>query len=103
MAIPSLADGQLSQILGVSASRSKSLTRHRGFPGLSPHNSATAEVSPPPLLNWTVDQRNVSRVTRIFRLVDDLGAAPSVVGTQLWRLLLEDLYQKPDLGISLEE
>lgn len=96
-------DHHMTKILGTSASASKSITRVRGFPGLARHNSATAEVSPLPLHNWTKDSRNAIHIKRIFCLVDSLGAAPSVVGIQLWSVLMADLYREADVGGHLAE
>lgn len=97
------ADSQLSQILGTSASRSKSVTKIRGFPGLSPHNSAKSEVSPPPLEKWTKDKWTADQIKRIFSLVDILMAAPSTVGVQLWKILLSDLNREPDSGLCMAD
>lgn len=88
-------DYQLSQILGTSAIREKSLTHSRGFLGLDYLNAATSEVSCPPLANWTKDKRNVFRIQRLLHLSETMGAVPSVVGEQLWLILLSDLYQEP--------
>lgn len=93
-------DRQLTQILGTSASGEKSVTRLRGFPALAPHNSATSEVSPPPLTNWTQDTRSRDRIRRMFKFIESLKAAPPVLGAELWNLLLADLKSTSRLHID---
>lgn len=77
-------DYALTVSLGTSANSLDSLTRMRGFLGLAPHFSATADVCPPPLENWTRDVTQKLRVERVFALCNSLGAAPSVIGAKLW-------------------
>ncbi|KAM3603027.1 uncharacterized protein V6R79_022549 [Siganus canaliculatus] len=96
-------DAQLSQILGTSTTRQKSLSRRRGFLGLEAWNAATAEVSPPPLENWTKDPSTCAVIRRIFVLVELLKAQPSVVGVELWKILLTDLYRKPPEELPLDK
>ncbi len=96
-------DDQLSQILGTSAVRSKSLTRQRGFLGLDDWNGATSDVCCPPLSNWTKDQRNMLRIQRIFQLAESLEAAPSAVGEKMWMVLLGDMYREPQENIPVAE
>eukprot|EP00064_Thunnus_orientalis_P026271 superscaffoldBa00016092_g26768 len=88
-------DKKLTVSLGTSASHAKSLTKMRGFLGLAPHSAATSDVCCPPLGNWTKDVRQRLRIQRVFLLCDSLRAAPSVVGVQLWMVLLGDVYGDP--------
>nr|XP_057920129.1 uncharacterized protein LOC131112030 [Doryrhamphus excisus]XP_057920130.1 uncharacterized protein LOC131112030 [Doryrhamphus excisus] len=96
-------DRQLSVSLGTSSSHIKSLTRLRGFLCLAPWNAATSEVCCPPLENWTRDPRNHQRIQRIFKLCDSLKAADSVVGQELWMVLLGDLLQNTPKNIPLAD
>lgn len=99
----SLHDRQLTIVLGTSATMDKSLTKVRGFLGLEKWNAATPEVCCPPLANWTKEVCNVLRIKRIFCLCESLGAAASVVGEQLWLVLLGDLYREPLENIPVAE
>lgn len=92
----STTDGQLSTSLGTSSVNPNSVTHRRGFIGLAPHNSAGAGEVPPPLLHWTRDELQVTRIERVFLLTDVLGPQPSVVGLVLVQVLLGDLFQRND-------
>ena len=73
-----------------------SLTFDRGFLALAPPNSACVQTEPPPLTNWTRDKLQVSRITRVYPLGDLLEASPSLVGAQLIKILLGDIYKRND-------
>lgn len=98
-----LEDTQLSSILGTSADRPKSLTCIRGFPALSPCNSATSEVSPPPLKHWTGDKRTADRIRQMFTFVESVSAAPPIVWEALWEILLQDLQWRQLGKLSLKD
>ncbi|RXN18886.1 hypothetical protein ROHU_001960 [Labeo rohita] len=82
--------------LGTNCTDSNSLTRQRGFLGLSPIGSASVGESPPPLQTWIKDPNQRLRVERIFAFTDTLDANPSVIGDALVRLLLSDLHERND-------
>ncbi|CAJ1059928.1 hypothetical protein ROHU_001960 [Xyrichtys novacula] len=94
---------QLSQILGTSSSWPKSLSHMRGFLGLEAWNVATAKVCPPPLENWTKDASTCSQIRRIFGLVEVLKAPPSVIGAELFKIALSNLFRKPPEDPPLAE
>ncbi len=93
-------DRDLSVSLGTSASDMKSVTCMRGFIGLAPHTSATSEVGPPPIKNWTRDVTQTLRIERVFALCDTLGATASVVGVKLWLVFLGDVYWKTRVPLA---
>lgn len=95
---------QFSRALGVSATSPNSLTRMRGFLCLGPIGSASVGESPPPLETWTKDEVQKARVLRLFPLTDSLAAGHQIVGEQMARILLCDLYQRdaPLPGQSLK-
>ncbi|MGL5591361.1 MAG: hypothetical protein ACRDCF_01340 [Mycoplasmoidaceae bacterium] len=82
--------------LGTSATDPNSLTKQRGFLGLSPVGSASVGESPPPLDTWFKDPIQQTRVLRIFPLTDALQADPSVIGESLVQVLLKDLHERND-------
>lgn len=61
-------DTRLSEILGTSACAVDTLTQVRGFLTLAPYSSATREIRPPPIKNWTRDPTQTLRVERVFAL-----------------------------------
>ncbi|KAL0150375.1 hypothetical protein M9458_054192, partial [Cirrhinus mrigala] len=91
-----LSSRQYSASLGVSASHPDSQTRMRGFLGLGPVGSASVGESPPPLDTWIRDDLQKLRVERIFPLSDLVYAGAKVVGEELVKILLGDLYQRND-------
>ncbi|KAF4115350.1 hypothetical protein G5714_002839 [Onychostoma macrolepis] len=68
----------------------------RGFLGLAPIGSATVGESPPLLETWLKDDLQKAGVQSIFPLTDSLLAGPQVVGEELTKILLCDLYQRND-------
>ncbi len=87
---------KFSVSLGTNATNANSLTKQRGFLGLSPIGSASVGVSPPPLQIWITEPIQRLRVERIFDFTDTLDAAPSVIGQALIRVLLCDLHERND-------
>lgn len=87
---------QYAAALGVCPSSSNSMTRMRGFLGLSHVGSASVGESPPPLEIWLHDDVQKARVERIFALSDCVTAGQVVVGEQLLRILMSDLYGRND-------
>ncbi len=92
----SSVDKQWSVSLGTDTVSGNSQTFMRGFLALAPPNSACVSNEPPPLCNWTRDPLQVSRFERVFPLADLLEAAPSLVGAQMIRIFLGDLYKRND-------
>ncbi|XDV36630.1 hypothetical protein PO909_006376 [Leuciscus waleckii] len=82
---------QYASPLGVCSTNSNSLSRMRGFLGLSPIGSASVGEGPPPLEPWIKEELQRLRVLRLFPLSDCLLAGPQVVGEELVRILLSDL------------
>ncbi|KAK5936114.1 hypothetical protein CgunFtcFv8_027911 [Champsocephalus gunnari] len=89
-------DTKWSVSLGTDTISENSLTYMRGFLALAPPNSASVESEPPPLSNWTHDPLQVTRILRVFILGDTLEAAPSLVGAQIIRIFLGDIYKRND-------
>ncbi|CAM4548046.1 unnamed protein product [Leuciscus chuanchicus] len=87
---------QFSVSLGTNGTNTNSLTKRRGFLGLSPAGSASVGEYPPPLSTWFKDQLQQMRVIRIFPLTDSLKAPPVVVGESLVLVLLSDLHEQND-------
>ncbi len=77
-------DRSLAVSLGTSPSCGKSITKMRGFLGLAPYSVTTSGVCCPALNKWTKDVTQKLQIQRVFLLCDSLGAAPFIVGAQLW-------------------
>lgn len=73
-----------------------SLTKQRGFLGLSPVGSASVGESPPPLKRWINDPNQRQRIERLFPLINALQVSPAVVGENLLKVLLSDLHDRND-------
>lgn len=87
---------QYASALGVCSTNANSFSRMRGILGLSPIGSASVGEGPPPLSTWIKDELQRLRVLRLFPLTDCLQAGTQVVGDELVRILLCDLYQRND-------
>ncbi|MGL5902895.1 MAG: hypothetical protein ACRCZO_09435, partial [Cetobacterium sp.] len=92
---------QFSISLGTNTTNPNSLTRQRGFLGLSPVGSASVGEDPPPLETWIAEPLQRMRIRRIFPLTDALDAGPAVLGEALVKVLLCDLHERND-RISME-
>lgn len=92
----STRDFKYSVSLGTSSTNVKSLTCFRGFAAFAPASSASAGISPPPLIHWTSNDKQQERITRVFRFSDSVTAGLSVVGAELVMVLLCDLYDRND-------
>lgn len=68
------------------------VTHRRGFLGLAPTNSAAVGENPPPLKTWSGNQQLAIRETRLFPLTGMLEAPPCIIGAEMVRLVLRDLY-----------
>lgn len=79
---------QFASFLCVSSTNQNSLTRMRGFLSLGPIGIASVGESPPPLETWLKDD--------LQKVTDSLLAGPQVVGEELTKILLCDLYQRND-------
>lgn len=66
--------------LGTHSTDPHSLTKRRGFLGLSPVGSASVGESPPPLKIWINDPIQRMRIERIFPFTETLQAEPAVIG-----------------------
>lgn len=86
-------DYQLSVSLGTSTVGDNSLSYHRGFIGLAPHNAASAGERLPPLHNWSRSELQIQRIERLFPLCQTLEAAPTIIGPALVTVLLQDIYR----------
>lgn len=82
--------------LGTNSTDPNSLTKQRGFLGLSPMRSASVNESPPPLKIWINDPIQRQRIERLFPLIDALQVYPAVVGENLLKVLLSDLHDRND-------
>ncbi|XDV46702.1 hypothetical protein PO909_014539 [Leuciscus waleckii] len=87
---------QYASPLGVCSTNANSLSHMRGFLGLSLIGSACVGEGPPPLETWIKEELQRLRVLRLFPLTDCLLAGPQVVGEELVRILLSDLYERND-------
>lgn len=82
--------------LGTNSTDPNSLTKQRGFLGLSPVGSTSVGESPPPLKIWINDPIQRQRIERLFPLTNALQASPAVVGENLLKVLLSDLHDRND-------
>lgn len=87
--------------LGTRSTDPKSLTKRRGFLGLSPVGSASVGESPPPIKIWISEPIPTTRIERIFPFTDTLEAGPAVIGEALVRVILSDLHDINE-GISIQ-
>ncbi|MGL5643877.1 MAG: hypothetical protein ACRCW3_03860 [Metamycoplasmataceae bacterium] len=92
---------QFSVSLGTNTTNPNSLSKQRGFLGLSAVGSASVGEDPPPLETWIADPLQRMRIHRIFPLTDALDAGPAVIGEALVKVLLCDLHERND-RISIE-
>lgn len=88
----SALDRSYSASLGTCSINPRSVIHRRGFLGLAPFNSAAVEENPPPLNTWTHNQGLVLRVRRLFPLTNMLETSPSIIGAEMVRVVLKDLY-----------
>lgn len=87
--------------LGTLSTDPNSLTKRRGFLGLSPVGSASVGESPPLIKIWISDTIQRLRIERIFPFTDTLEAGPAVIGEALVRVILSDLHDINE-GISIQ-
>lgn len=87
-------DRGYSMSLGTSSVHIESLTRQRGFLGLSSWASASAGMVPPPISNWTSVPTQQARVRRIYPLTDSLKSNDAVLGREMAMILLKDIYDR---------
>ncbi|XP_025760147.1 uncharacterized protein LOC112844734 [Oreochromis niloticus] len=95
-------DRQYSAALGTSSLHEFSATNMRGFMGLGAATGAAIDDCPPPLAHWTRDTLQMKRIERLFALTLTLECEPSVLGPELVKLLLKDLFRRND-GIFISE
>lgn len=95
-------DRQYSAALGTSSLHEFSATNMRGFMGLGAATGAAIEDCPPPLAHWIRDTLQMKRIERLFALTLTLKCKPSVLGPELVKLLLKDLFRRND-GIFISE
>lgn len=88
------SSNQFSVSLGTNTTNQNSLSRHRGFLGLSPVGSASVGEDPPPIETWITDPVQQMRIRRIFPFTETLNATPAVIGTALVQVLLCDLHER---------
>lgn len=89
----SLRDNIYAINLGVATDNERSLTWQRGFLGLVPANSAASENEPPPLHHWTSKVWQATRVYRLFGFADLLDSSYTVLGLELLKIIVRDLYK----------
>lgn len=95
-------DRQYSAALGTSSLHEFSATNMRGFMGLGAATGAAIDDCPHPLAHWTRDTLQMKRIERLFALTLTLECEPSVLGPELVKLLLKDLFRRND-GIFISE
>lgn len=88
----SVFDRPYSASLGTCSVNPRSVTHRRGFLGLAPTNSAAVGENPLPIKTWSGNQQLALRVARLFPLTDMLEAPPCIIGAEMVRLVLRDLY-----------
>lgn len=77
--------------LGPGPDNERSMTWQRGILGLAPINSATPDEGPPPLIYWTKEHQVQARIQRLFGFADKLEATFSVIGEELFHIILRGL------------
>ncbi|KAK2885211.1 hypothetical protein Q8A67_016048 [Cirrhinus molitorella] len=82
--------------LGTNSTNPNSLSKQRGFLGLSPIGSASVGENPPPINTWISDPLQQMRVQRIFTFTEALDAGSMVLGQALVQVLLCDLHERND-------
>ncbi|KAL1268905.1 hypothetical protein QQF64_031194 [Cirrhinus molitorella] len=87
---------QFAVSLGTNSKNPNSLTKCRGFLGLSPVGSARVGEDPPPIETWISDPLQRMRVRRIFPLTDALDACPAIIAQALINVLLCNLHERND-------
>ncbi|CAM4735956.1 unnamed protein product [Leuciscus chuanchicus] len=95
----SMHDSILAVNLGPALDNERSLTWQRGIMGLAPFNSAAVDMAPPPLLYWSKNDLQTTRIQRLFGFADSFEAANTVIGTELLRLILCDLGQTTQVSV----
>lgn len=85
---------QFSVSLGTNTTNPNSLTKQRGFLGLSPVGSASVGEDPPPIETWITEPLQQMRIRRIFTFTETLHAGPAVLGNSLIQVLLCDLHER---------
>lgn len=94
---PICASSRLYSIsLGVNSTHDDSLSKRRGFLGLSPVGNASVGTIPPPLNMWIKDESQQARVLRVFLVTECVHLSPQVIGEALILVLLGDLCQCND-------
>lgn len=86
-------DTHFAASLGTSTLNVRSASHCRGFIGLAPYNSASFGQSPPPVYVWTKNKDMIARVERLWPLTNTLGAGEAVVGAEMLRVALCDLFK----------
>lgn len=95
------ADRNYSASLGTCTVRDWSLSHSRGFIGLEPFNNAAVGDNPPPIERWTRDPRLIHRVNRLFPLTNTLDTTPSLIGAQMLKVIIGDLFNTAILPLHL--
>lgn len=96
----SMHDSLYQNGLGLSTNSEWSLTWERGILGLAHYSAAAVEGSPPPLLYWTTDNKQMARIHRLFGFADSVGTALPIVGSNLLKIILCDLFESNYISLD---